>query len=75
MDAGGEPARVLLNQPPGDRLLLVGPEGGFDADEYATLVAAGARPMALTTATLRIETAAAAALAVLELSPPTQATN
>ena len=73
MDAAGKPARVLLNQPPGDRLLLVGPEGGFDAEESATLVAAGAQPMALTTATLRIETAAAAALAILELSPPGQA--
>jgi 16S rRNA (uracil1498-N3)-methyltransferase len=73
MDAAGKPARVLLNHPPGDRLLLVGPEGGFDAEESATLVAAGAQPMALTTATLRIETAAAAALAILELSPPGQA--
>ena len=69
MDAGGEPARMLIKQPRGDRLVLVGPEGGFDADERTELIAAGARRIALTPATLRIETAAAAALAVLELSP------
>jgi len=69
MDASGEPAHALLTPPPGHRLILIGPEGGFSSDECAELVAAGAQRMALTTATLRIETAAAAALAILELAP------
>ena len=70
MDSAGESARPLLTQAPGHRLILIGPEGGFDPEESAELIAAGAQPISLTTATLRIEAAAAAALAILELAPP-----
>jgi 16S rRNA (uracil1498-N3)-methyltransferase len=42
----------------------IGPEGGFSEAELAALRAAGFAPVALARATLRFDTAAAAALAV-----------
>ena len=68
MDRAGEPITNLLGPSPGDCLVLVGPEGGFDDEEIAELSEAGARPCALARGILRIETAAAAALAALALS-------
>jgi len=44
-------------------LVLVGPEGGFTADETAAARRAGARPLALARHVLRVETAAIAAAA------------
>lgn len=46
-------------------LVLVGPEGGFTAEERAALVARGAEPVRLGPHVLRVETAAEAAMAVL----------
>ena len=45
--------------------VLVGPEGGFTASEIAAAAAAGATPVSLGQHTLRIETAAVAAAAVI----------
>lgn len=46
--------------------LVAGPEGGFEADEIATLEAAGAMPIRLGPRVLRTETAALAALAAMQ---------
>jgi len=46
--------------------LLVGPEGGLTDDERRNVLAAGFRPVALGPRTLRAETAAVAALAVVQ---------
>ncbi len=51
-------------QPGGKILLVIGPEGGWEAEEEASLVKAGARPFSLSRSVLRTETAAIAALAV-----------
>jgi 16S rRNA (uracil1498-N3)-methyltransferase len=48
----------------GSVALLVGPEGGFTEAETAAALAAGWRPAALGSRTLRVETAALAALAL-----------
>lgn len=45
-------------------VLVIGPEGGFDAEERAALLTAGAGPARLGPHVLRVETAAEAALAV-----------
>jgi len=47
--------------------ILVGPEGGFSPEEEAAFLAAGLRPRRLGPLTLRTETAALAALALLML--------
>ncbi len=63
------PLRELLaGARPGRALVVVGPEGGLTPDEVAALRAAGAAPVGLGPAVLRIETAAAAALAGLALA-------
>jgi 16S rRNA (uracil1498-N3)-methyltransferase len=46
--------------------LVAGPEGGFEADEIAALLAAGAIPVRLGPRVLRTETAALAALAAMQ---------
>jgi 16S rRNA (uracil1498-N3)-methyltransferase len=46
--------------------LVAGPEGGFEADEIAALLAAGAVPVRLGPRVLRTETAALAALAAMQ---------
>lgn len=46
--------------------LVAGPEGGFEADETAALLAAGAVPVRLGPRVLRTETAALAALAAMQ---------
>lgn len=46
--------------------LLVGPEGGWNADETAAALAAGFQPLALGPRVLRTETAAVAALAAMQ---------
>jgi 16S rRNA (uracil1498-N3)-methyltransferase len=55
----GDPARGLT--------ILIGPEGGFTPEEVEAAVAAGALAVALGAAVLRIETAAIALLALLQL--------
>ena len=51
---------------PGSIDVLIGPEGGFSDQETEDSVAAGFRPVSLGPRVLRSETAAAAALAVLQ---------
>jgi 16S rRNA (uracil1498-N3)-methyltransferase len=46
-------------------LVVIGPEGGLTAEEESILVSAGARPFSLGRWTLRVETAAISAVAVL----------
>ncbi|MEW6254262.1 MAG: 16S rRNA (uracil(1498)-N(3))-methyltransferase [Planctomycetota bacterium] len=55
-----------LPAPAGVDCLVAGPEGGFEADEIAMLVAAGAVPVRLGPRVLRTETAALAALAAMQ---------
>jgi 16S rRNA (uracil1498-N3)-methyltransferase len=59
---------ALLDQasPPDEVKVLVGPEGGLEADEVALLKRSGFVPVSLGPRTLRAETAALAALAVLQ---------
>ena len=68
---------VLLAHPDGvtvdcssaaDKLLLIGPEGGFTDDEVRQIVSAGAKKVSLGQQILRIETAAVSLLATLRLS-------
>jgi len=57
---------VLREHPtPGRIACVIGPEGGFSPDELAALTAAGARPVSLGPAVLRVETAAMATLAMI----------
>ena len=61
-EAGGEPAAQAFV--PGPALVLTGPEGGFTAEERASIrAAANAVPISLGPRILRAETAALAALA------------
>jgi 16S rRNA (uracil1498-N3)-methyltransferase len=62
-DASGSLAD--LGRPAGSVELLVGPEGGFTAEESALARAAGFRPVRLGTRILRTETAGAAMLAAM----------
>ena len=67
-EAGAPPLlRVLpANRAAGDRVaLLVGPEGGWTDAERQLAAAAGWQPVSLGPLVLRVETAAAAAIAVL----------
>ena len=50
-------------------LILIGPEGGWTNRERRAAVDAGCRPWRLAPHTLRVETAAAAALAILRYHP------
>ena len=62
----GSVAPVANRQRPAPRLAwLVGPEGGFTADEERLLCDRGALPLQLGPYTLRLETAAVAGLALL----------
>ena len=62
-DAAGELPPGTLDSAP--VTVVVGPEGGLADEERAALVAAGFRPVALAPDTLRFETAALAAAAVV----------
>jgi len=59
---------ALLDQmpPPEEVKIVVGPEGGLEMDEVALLKRAGFVPVSLGPRTLRAETAAVAALAILQ---------
>ena len=74
--AFAEGREVLLAHPDGeaiqstrdlDKLLMVGPEGGFTDDEVKRMVAVGAKKVSLGQQILRIETAAVSLLARLRL--------
>ena len=56
----------LASPDAGEDCLVAGPEGGFETDEIAALHAAGAIPVRLGPRVLRTETAALAALAVMQ---------
>jgi 16S rRNA (uracil1498-N3)-methyltransferase len=64
----GEPLRHVLDVPTAPVTLLVGPEGGFTEEEVTQAATLGATPVALGEAILRIETAAVAMLAAIQLS-------
>ncbi len=64
-DPDGE--RVMAAQPSGDTLAIVGPEAGFSEGERERLIAAGARPAALSRHRLRAETAAVVLVSMLSL--------
>jgi 16S rRNA (uracil1498-N3)-methyltransferase len=66
-------AQQAIDQRLGDAAVvrvLIGPEGGFDDDEREAALAAGALPWSLGPHVLRIETAAAAAVAILRHRHP-----
>ena len=65
LDAGGEPIVDLLSSGDSSCAVLVGPEGGIEKDELARLIAEGWRAASLGASTLRFETAATAAVAVV----------
>jgi 16S rRNA (uracil1498-N3)-methyltransferase len=65
LDASGEPILDLLSLRDSSLAVLVGPEGGIESDELERLVAAGWRRASLGASTLRFETAATAAVAVI----------
>jgi 16S rRNA (uracil1498-N3)-methyltransferase len=61
---------LLAQNPPGDRVrFVVGPEGGFSADERRALEASGHRSVSLGSMVLRVETAVAVAVATLAAWP------
>jgi len=62
-DPEGEAPPATLDGAP--VTVVIGPEGGLSDDERATLAAAGFRPLALAPHTLRFETAALAAAAIV----------
>jgi 16S rRNA (uracil1498-N3)-methyltransferase len=59
---------ALVDQmpPPDEVKIVVGPEGGLEMDEVARLTRAGFVPVSLGPRILRAETAAVAALAILQ---------
>lgn len=62
---GSPPEAVLAAEPTAAILVLVGPEGGFTAEEVTTLEAAGCQRITFGRHILRVETAAVAAAARL----------
>lgn len=70
-DASGEQINDVLErltiQKPASLHVAVGPEGGFTADERDSACAAGATLISLGASILRVETAAVAAAAVLQM--------
>jgi 16S rRNA (uracil1498-N3)-methyltransferase len=64
-DALGQ-AALRLDPGAHDLALVVGPEGGFTAEERAAMIAAGARPWRLAPGVLRVEAAVVTGLAVLQ---------
>ena len=65
LDVAGEPLVGSLSARESSAAVLVGPEGGIEPDELAGLVADGWRPVSLGASTLRFETAAIAAVAIV----------
>jgi 16S rRNA (uracil1498-N3)-methyltransferase len=65
LDATGRPLLSVLGSLDKEPTVLLGPEGGIEADELAFLEAHGWRPACLASTTLRFETAGIAAIAVI----------
>lgn len=65
-EGGGEPLSQALDPRAAGHLAVVGPEGGLDLEEVAACAAAGARVATLGPRVLRAETAAIAAVALLQ---------
>jgi 16S rRNA (uracil1498-N3)-methyltransferase len=65
-EGGGEPLADVVDPGAAGHLLLVGPEGGFTPDEVAGALSAGARLATFGPRVLRFETAAIAAVALVE---------
>jgi 16S rRNA (uracil1498-N3)-methyltransferase len=62
----GDPIAALQSLRPGSLAVIIGPEGGFDKDERAALAAAPfALPISLGPRIMRADTAAVAALALI----------
>jgi 16S rRNA (uracil1498-N3)-methyltransferase len=72
LDAASERSLASLGANEAPRVILIGPEGGFDAVEVRLAHAAGAAPVHLGARVLRAETAALAALATSTRSPATR---
>ena len=65
-EGGGEPLReVLRGKTPGTVSVIIGPEGGFSAEEAAEAAAAGMRTVSLGERILRTETVAQTVLSCL----------
>lgn len=64
-EGGGEPLSALVSTDTKQLSIVIGPEGGFDADEIERLREAGARIATLGPRILRCETAPLVALAVV----------
>jgi 16S rRNA (uracil1498-N3)-methyltransferase len=67
-ERGGGLARGLSGSRPASVRLLIGPEGGFAPEEVEQARAAGYRPTSLGPRRLRVETAALAALALIQFA-------
>ncbi len=65
-EGGGEPLADTVDRDASEHVLVIGPEGGFAPDEVDACVARGARLATLGPRVLRFETAAIAAVALLE---------
>ena len=63
---GAETPLSAITAPPTKVCLLIGPEGGFSDGEYEDADVAGFRPVAMGPRILRTETAAVAAIAILQ---------
>ena len=75
LDWNGPPLLTVVTPPaPDGVILLVGPEGGIEADELSRLERAGWRRAQLGASTLRFETAAVAAIAVVRAAQLSQET-
>lgn len=62
------PFLLDVAQPTGDAVVLIGPEGDFCVDEVRAAVAAGFQPISLGRSRLRTETAALAAVHILNIA-------
>jgi 16S rRNA (uracil1498-N3)-methyltransferase len=66
LDEAAVPILQLVSALPESLTVLVGPEGGWSAEEGGALGAAGIVPVRLTPTILRVETAAVAAAAIIQ---------
>jgi 16S rRNA (uracil1498-N3)-methyltransferase len=66
LDEAAVPIVQLISALPGSLTVLVGPEGGWSAEEAGALGAAGVVPVRLTRTILRVETAAVSAAAIIQ---------
>lgn len=67
-DYDAKPFLLDVAQPTGDAVVLIGPEGDFSIDEVEAAMAAGFQPISLGRSRLRTETAALAAVHILNIA-------